>query len=57
MWLHTLLIYSIEEIRQDYRAEPEYIIILSSSSHANQPAVRLFPHTLFSSRQDKLTCG
>lgn len=57
MWLHTLLIYSIGEIRQDYRAEPEYIIILSSSSHANQPAVRLFPHTLFSSRQDKLTCG
>lgn len=45
------------EIWQDYRTEPEYIIILSSSSNANQPAELLFPWTLLKSGQDKLMCG
>lgn len=45
------------EIWQDYRTESEYIIILSSSSNANQPAELLFPCMLLNSRQDKLICG
>lgn len=44
------------EIWQDYRTEAEYIIILSSSSSANQPAEPLFLCTLLNSRQDKLIC-
>ena len=45
------------EIQEDYRTEPEYITILSSSSNANQPAELLLPCTLLNSWQDKLMCG
>lgn len=38
------------EIWQDYRTEPEYIKILSSSSNANQPAELFFPCTLLTSK-------